>query len=198
MRFRFPSAFILSNRRKAIIWAAVAVVCGYGMYSVVAATQGSLATSSAGSIVISVIKPARANITGLSDMTITGWVAGDGDQFLSEDVCVYSTRPSGGYTIKAIGSGPGNGFVLSNGIGTLPYDVKWNAGGVGALSSSGSTLTANVSSSGFTNAANDSSTCNGATAGPTARLMVKVMETSLEAASAGTYMGTLTLMVTPN
>ena len=183
---------------KAITLVIFAVLLAVGVQRCIAASQGSLATNSSGSMVISVVKPARANISGLSDLSVSGWAAGDGDQTVSEDICVYSTRPGGGYTVKATGTGAGNGFTLVYAGRTLPYQVSWNAGGVGTLSNTGTALTANSPSSPFTHAATDSSTCNGATAGPTARLLVTFLASSLASVSSGTYTGTLTLMITPN
>lgn len=182
--FRLFSAAALS----AIVFSGVAV----------AATQGTLGTTSTGSVNINVTKPARASITNLSDMTVTNWLTGGGDQVLTNDVCVYSTRPSGGYTIRASGSGVGGGFLLANGALTLPYSVVWNSGGVGALANTGTTLTPNITSSGLTKASTTSSTCNGSTPGPTARLVVTLLAANLEAAADGTYTGSLTLIVTPN
>ena len=200
IHYLFGPAFVMKNRPsnvKAIILAIFAVFLAVGVQKCIAATQGSLAANSSGSLVISVVKPPRANISGLSDLSVSGWVVGDGDQTVSEDICVYSTRPSGGYTVKATGTGSGNGFTLAYSGRTLPYQVRWNAGGVGALSNSALPLTAN-SPSPFTHAATDSSSCSGAIAGPTARLLITFLASSLTSVSAGTYAGTLTLMITPN
>ena len=165
---------------------------------VFAATQGTLGATSTGSVAISVTKPARANISNLSDLTVSSWVTGGGNQVLTEDVCVYSTRPNGGYTVKATGSGTASAFTLANGASLLPYTLIWNSGGVGALANTGAALTTNITSAALTKAATDSSSCTGATPGPTARLVVTITSASLDAAVDGTYAGTLTLLVTPN
>lgn len=163
-----------------------------------AATQGSLGSPSTGTMNVGVIKAARADITSLADLSRGAWSVGDGDIVLTNDVCVYSTRPSGGYTIQPSGSGSGGAFTLANGAHTLAYAVTWNAGGVGALSNSGASLSPNGISGPLTHAATDNSTCNGTTPGPTARLIVTVTAAAMTAAPAGTYTGTLTLLVTPN
>ena len=163
-----------------------------------AATEGTLNTSSTGSLNFTVSKPARANITNLSDLQLPGWIAGDGAVALTEDVCIYSTRPSGGYTVLATGDGAGEAFTLSNGSANIAYTVEWNAGGVGNLSSGGVSLSSNAVSGGLTGAATDSSSCSGAIPGPTARLIVGISEPEMARAPSGSYTGSLTLLVTPN
>lgn len=162
------------------------------------ATQGTLGPNSIGSLVIRVTKPARARISNLSDLSLESWVSGDGNKTLTDDVCVYSTRPMGSYTITAVGNGQNAAFTLSGGVnGTLPYKVYWNSGGVGKLSNAGRQLDPAVAVSGMNNAATDSSTCTGAVPGDTARLIVEFSAQSLDAAKDGTYTGFLTLIVTP-
>ena len=160
--------------------------------------QGSLGSTSQGSLDIRVSKPARARISDLNDLTLASWVTGDGDVKLKDDVCVYSSKVQGGYTIKASGSGANSAFTLANGTETLPYTVAWNSGGVGNLGDTGTSLTANVTSARLTGASRDSSSCSGKNPGPTARIIVGMLATDLDAAIDGTYDGTLTLLVTPN
>lgn len=167
-------------------------------FNVMAATQGTLGATSTGSVDLSVTKPPRADINGLVDLSLSSWVNGDGDQELTEDVCVYSTKSGGGYTIKASGSGASSAFTLANGANTLPYSVTWNAGGVGNLANTGVALAANTTSSALSHASRDSSTCNGAHPGPTARLVVGLLASDLDGIVDGTYSGTLTMLVTPN
>ena len=163
-----------------------------------AAVQGTLGATSTGSVNINVTKPARADINNLSDMTLASWVNGDAAPQLTEDVCVYSSKANGGYTIKATGSGTASAFTLANGANLLPYSVTWNSGGVGALANTGTALTANVTSAGLTGASRDSSTCSGATPGMTARLVVGMTTANMDSIVDGIYAGTLTMLVTPN
>lgn len=162
------------------------------------ATQGALGPTSTGSITIQVTKPAYARISNLVDLTVPSWSTGGGDITLTSDVCVYSTRPGGGYTIRASGSGAGGAFSLANGNNILPYNILWNSGGVNALANTGTALAANVTSEKLQKAATDSASCQGKVPGPTARLVVRMMNTDLDAIVDGTYSGTLTLLVTPN
>lgn len=180
------------------IAALAATLCMLSPFTAFCATQGVLGGTSSGSLNFSVSKPARADITNLSDLRLPGWIIGDGPVVMTEDVCVYSTRPSGGYTVRATGSGAGGAFELSNGAHTMNYGVVWNAGGAGNLSNSGETLSHLSVSSAKTNAATDSSSCSGTTPGPTARLVVNISESEMSASPHGTYLGILTLLVTPN
>lgn len=162
------------------------------------ATQGTLGSTSTGSVDISVTKPALARISNLSDLVVPVWVPGSGDVILTTDACVYSTRPMGGYTVKATGNGRRGGFTLQNNRYLLPYSVAWNDGGVGELTNTGSRLLAGITSKKFINASTDSSSCNGSNPGPTARLIVTIGESDLDSMKDGTYTGTITLLVTPN
>lgn len=166
--------------------------------NVMGASQGVLGNTSSGTLNISVTKPARADITNLSDLTLPTWLIGDGDVKMTEDICVYSTRPNGQYSIQASGSGNGGAFGLSNGPHTLNYSVVWNAGGVNGLNDTGQTLPAGSTVGPLTKASTDSSSCSGSTPGATARLIVQINESAMTQAPHGTYLGVLTLMVTPN
>lgn len=188
----------LRQNQKLKLAVCIAMVSSLTTSDALAAVQGELGETSTGSLDISVSKPARARISDLNDLTLASWVNGDGDVVLKDDVCVYSSKAQGGYTIKASGSGADSGFTLANGDEVLPYNVTWNAGGVGNLADTGTQLVANVTSAKMTGASRDSSSCNGANPGPTARVIVSMLETDMDAAVDGTYDGTLTLLVTPN
>lgn len=189
----------MKTTSKNLFYSAVAIaVTTITSFDAMAATQGTVGATSTGSVDISVSKPARVRISDLNDLTLASWVTGDGDVKLTDDVCVYSTKPSGGYTIKASGSGADNAFTLANGNNTLAYSVTWNSGGVGNLADTGTALVKDVTSSGLTNAATKSSTCNGPNPGPTARLIVGMTEADMDAIVDGDYTGTLTMLVSPN
>lgn len=180
----------------AVIVAGVAASLLYG--ESFAATQRTLSPNSTGSVTISATKAARARVSGLTDLTLTSWVENDGNVTLTTDACVYSSRALGAYTVKATGSGIASAFTIANGPNTLPYNVTWNSGGVGALTNTGAALTSGVTSPGLTRAARDSATCTGATPGPNARLIVGLLAANLANAADGAYTGTITLLVTPN
>ena len=163
-----------------------------------AATQGVLGATSMGSILLTVRKTAAAGISGLRDMSVQ-WTDGDSDITWVNDLCVFSTRASGGYTIKALGAGGASGaFVMSDGAKKLPYNVLWNDGGAKNLSDNGILLKPGVTSPEMTHAATDSANCHGPNAGPTARLMVSIPAANMKVASEGNYSESLTLVVSPN
>jgi len=132
----------------------------------------------------------KARITGLSDVSF-GLIAAAGDQSLSQSVCAFSNSSTNGYSVVATGSGSGGAFELS-GTAPLPYDVLWSdsAGQTG-----GSALTAGSASQGFTSNA-DHQVCN---SGPpaSASLTIVIRAATIGSARAGSYSGTLQLMIAP-
>lgn len=179
----------------------LAIVCtfaGLGSESVHAATQGTLGVTSTGSSSISVTKSVQAQITDISDMTLSNWSIGDGAVTLNSNVCVYSS--TGSYKVTASGSGIANLFTLASGSNLLAYTVTWNAGGAGNLANTGTALLTGIQSTSFNNADTGSATCGGGGASnDTARVIVGITNVAMLAApsSATAYTGTLTLLVTP-
>ncbi|MGE5563243.1 MAG: hypothetical protein ACM3ZV_08020 [Bacillota bacterium] len=157
-----------------------------------AASQGSLGSTSSGSITIGASVPNRVQLTGLSDVSFTNQdptVAAANAQ----DVCVWSNTSTRGYNVTATGSGTGSAFTLGNGSLSVPYSVEW-AGSSGQ--SSGTALASGTALTGLTSTATNP-TCS---AGPasTASLIVKIGTTDLQSMQAATsYTGTLTLVVAP-
>lgn len=157
-----------------------------------AATQGTLGSTSTGSISIAASVPNRVQITGLTDVAFTNQdpsVAAANAQ----NVCVYSNTSTKGYNVTATGSGTGSAFTLSNGAATVPYSVEW-AGSSGQ--SSGTALASGTALTGLTSTATNP-TCS---AGPssTASLVVRITSANLQGMQAATnYTGTLTLVVAP-
>jgi len=157
-----------------------------------AASQGTLGTTSTGSISIGASVPNRVQISNLADVSFTNQdpsVAASNAQ----NVCVWSNSSTKGYNITATGSGPANAFTLSNGAATVPYSVEW-AGSSGQ--SSGTALSSGSALTGLTSTATNP-TCS---AGPSssASMVVKITSASLQGMQAATsYTGTLTLVVAP-
>ena len=134
----------------------------------------------------------KVRITNLSDIAF-GTVANLGvDAVRSENVCLYSETASNGYNITAAGTGPGGAFQLSSGSGAMSFDVQWNSS---SGQSSGAQLTPNVPLTGQVSTAAHQ-TCN---TGPatTASLIILLRSAALSSARAGSYNGTLTLLVGP-
>jgi hypothetical protein len=134
----------------------------------------------------------NVRITKLSDV-VFGSVANLGvDAISSQSICVYAHSTSNGYQVTASGSGAGGSFVLTSGTSSLAYDVLWNET---AGQNSGTQLNPNVTLTGQASAAIQQ-TCN---TGPstTASLILVLRALALSSARAGSYSGTLTLLVGP-
>jgi hypothetical protein len=157
-----------------------------------AATDGSLGTTSTGTLSVSVSVPGRVQLTGLTDVAFTNQdpsVAASNAQ----NLCVWSNTGTRGYNIDATGSGTSGAFTLANASLSVPYSVEW-AGSSGATS--GTPLSAGTALTGLTSTATNA-TCS---AGPasTASLIVKIAASDLQSMQAATsYTGTLTLVVAP-
>jgi hypothetical protein len=134
----------------------------------------------------------KVRLTGLSDVGFGTLANLAADALRSQSLCLYADTPTNGYSITAIGSGSGSAFELNSGARTLPFDVAWNSV---AGQSSGAQLSPNVPLTGQTSTATQQ-TCNNGPA-TSASLIVVLRSTALSNAMAGTYAGTLTLIVGP-
>jgi hypothetical protein len=172
-----------------------ALVAGMMMTAITAtadaATQGSLGSTSTGTVGLSATIPARVQITGLSDLAF-GTLDPSSAASSSENVCVWSNTATKGYNLTATGDGGSSAFTLTNGTTTLAYAVEW-AGTSGQTS--GSALTTNTPKTGLTSTAT-APNCSSST---TASLVVKFSTAQMQAAvgSATAYTGALTLVVAP-
>ncbi len=182
-----------SPSRRLISALALGGVCGL-LFSPAAfgATQGSLGATSTGTVTISASVPARARLTGLTDVSFVNQdpaVAASSPQ----NACVWSNTATKGYTITATGSGTGSAFTLANGALTTPYSVQWNAS---SGQTSGTSLTAGTASATLTSVATQQSCASGPAS--SASLIVAIGTTDLQTMQAlTTYTGILTLLITP-
>ena len=134
----------------------------------------------------------KVRITSLSDVAF-GTIANLGvDAIQSQSVCLYSSSPTSGYNVTGTGTGPGGNFELSSGSGSLAYEVQWSGS---AGQSSGAQLTPNVPLTGQVSTATQQ-TCNSGPA-TSASLIVILRSSALSSATAGNYIGSLTLLVGP-
>ena len=157
-----------------------------------ASTQGSLGSTSTGSVSISASIPSRVRISGLSDVAFTN-VDPTVDASNAQNVCVWSNTGTHGYQLTASGSGAGSAFTLANASLTVPYTVEWSAT---SGQTSGTALTAGSALTGLTSAATNSNCASGPAA--SASLIVKIGSADLQTMDAATsYTGTLTLLVAP-
>lgn len=134
----------------------------------------------------------NVRITKLSDVVFGSVADLSVDAISSQSICVYAHSTNNGYQVTASGSGTGSSFVLTSGASSLAYDVLWNQS---AGQNSGTQLSPNVTLSGQTSSAMQQ-TCN---TGPatTASLILVLRSSALSSARAGSYSGTLTLLVGP-
>lgn len=134
----------------------------------------------------------NVRITSLSDIgfgTVSNLSA---DAIQSESLCVYANTATNGYNVRAFGSGGAGAFTLASGADTLPFEVQWSPS---AGQSSGVQLIPNVALSGQVTSATQQ-TCN---SGPavSASLVVILRTAALSSAAAGSYSGSLTLVIGP-
>jgi hypothetical protein len=133
---------------------------------------------------------AQVWISGLSDLQLGTW-SGFGDVEGAVDHCVLG--PEGGrYAVEGTGIGSGGAFVLQNGPGTLPFQVDYDDG------SGWSQLDPGVPLTGQRGAPNQNQfqrCLNGQQ--PPQRVRVRILAQDLSAAVAGSYGGSLTLLITP-
>ncbi len=154
--------------------------------SAVAASQGNLGRSSNGSVDIRAHIPGLIKISNLDDIDLGTW-SGSGDLVGSDENCVWSTTR--GYNLTASGSGAGNAFTITDGANDIAYSVAWDdTDSTDQAVTVGTALSAQV-----TNAVS----VNCAARGDTANVAVTISEADMAAAPAGTYNGTLTLIVAP-
>jgi hypothetical protein len=158
-----------------------------------AANQGTLGSTSQGSVSINASVATRVQISGLSDVTFSG-VDPSTPSSNNQNVCVWSNTATKGYNITATGDGTANAFTLSSAsLPAVPYSVEW-AGS--SAQTSGTALTKSTALTGLTSTA----TRAGCAAGPSssASLIVKMAAADLQSMTAGaSYTGTLTLVVAP-
>lgn len=135
-------------------------------------------------------------ISNISDFNLGTWSLGNPAISAFIDICVYTSgiTPAGGYAITVSSAG---GYVLTSGSNQIPYSLRWDDGGAGNLgATSGTQLSNGVKLTGqlHGNFVID----NGCTlTGPNARLNLAITQAAMTAALAGTYTGTITLLLEP-
>jgi hypothetical protein len=132
----------------------------------------------------------KVRITKLVDVSF-GTVANLGaDAVQGQSVCVYADTNTNGYNITGIGTGPDGSFQLSSGAASMSFDVLWNSS---AGQSSGTQLAPNVPLTGQVSAAAHQTCSTGPVS--SASLVVVLRSAALSSAAAGSYNGSLTLLV---
>lgn len=135
-------------------------------------------------------------VYSVSDLNLGTWSMGDPAVSAHINLCMYSydLLPITGYAITVTSVG---GYNLKSGPRNIPYTLTWDDGGAGNLGASGgAALTNGVKLASRLRANILDSTCT--LSGPNARLNLKITQASMSAALAGTYSGTVTILITPN
>jgi len=128
-------------------------------------------------------------LTKLSDVAF-GSLSSTATATRSQNVCAFATNASGAYSVRASGSGTGGALTLAAGGATMAYEVQW-AGTPNQTT--GTALPANTTVGGF-NDGNVLELCNLITTS-SASLIVILRSAALAGATAGSYSGTLTLIL---
>ena len=171
---------------------ALACIAALAHGSALAATQGSLGSTSTGSISIGASVPNKVQLSGLTDVAFTNQDPATAAAN-AQNVCVWSNTSTKGYNVTATGSGASNAFTLANAALTVPYTVEW-AGSTGQ--SSGTSLTTGTALTGLTSSATNANCASGPAS--SASLIVRISAANLQTMKAATtYTGTLTLVVAP-
>ncbi len=156
--------------------------------AVMAATQGSLDTTSTGDLLIELDIDDLVRVNNLNDIDLGTFTGAAGDLSGSDNFCIYRNG-TGNYNITMTGSGTASAFTLTDGSNTLPYSVSFTNGSANAITS-GNSLAAQAGA--FT--ANDN--CNSGV-NDNVSVSVTVANSDLSSVPAGSYSGTLTMVVAP-
>jgi hypothetical protein len=160
------------------------------------ATQGTLGTTSTGTVAVSITIPSLVQITGLSDIaltptTISGSVTGN------TTACIYSNvvSPLGSYFVTATSANAAAGAFRVNNGGTtgtyITYSAFWNNSSAPAQTTA---LTSGTKSAQQTGGSAVSLTCGGT---PNANFNISFSSAQIAGAVPNTYTDTVTLLITP-
>lgn len=133
-----------------------------------------------------------ARLTKLSDVAFGALTSTTNDVSIAQNTCVYVQTLSNKYNIRATGSGAGGAFTLAGVGAPLPYEVQWAAS---SGQTTGTSLSPGVPLTGQPTATLDQ-TCT-VIITSTSSLIIVLRAAALGQATAGSYMGTLTLVVAP-
>lgn len=159
-----------------------------------AASDGSLGPTSTGSFSVSITVPTRVMISKMDDLAFGTWTA-SGDMAQDDDVCVYTSDATGRYKVTLTGNGPSGEFQVDDGNSNIAsYQVWWNdeKGTVNGVQVSSGTALASQ-----TTACTSNSSCSGCGSN-SANFKVKFTSAELSSAIAGSYTGTLSIVVEPD
>lgn len=178
---------------------ALAATAGLTASAAMAATDGTLGTTSTGNFDINYIKGDQARVWGLADLNMTDTHT-SGDE-LTQDICIFSNKASSS-NVYELTLSSANSFTLIDGTGggaaAIGYNIKVEGIGTGT----GTLDSSDISGGNYVD--------NGMNAGPLANqpdpsqnctanqnAQVSVWFDSAPNITTGAYYDTVTLLVTP-
>jgi hypothetical protein len=179
--------------RKLFLLFLMTAVMPMGQRSALSATDGSSGATSTGTAVITLVIPEVYMISRMPNFSL-GTYSGSGDMTANNDLCVYSNG-NGAYRTVIIDSTPLSpaGFAVQDTTNTkqIPMQVYWN-NHTGITGNSAVSYNTPLS---MTGANTQSSTC--AAGGLSANMQIRFSQANLQAALAGDYSSTLTVLIEP-
>lgn len=160
--------------------------------SALAATDGSLGSTSTGDFDITITINELVRISGLSDVAF-GTYGGTGILQDNQNICVYTNDAAADYKITLDNPNNSGTFELADGTNKIAYSVLFNdaAGTTGQTAvTAGSALTAQSGA--------NTSSIDCSVGGDSANVEVSIAEGDLQAAPIGSYTGTLQLVLEPS
>jgi hypothetical protein len=152
----------------------------------VAATDGSLGSTSSGETVVSVSVPDLVQVTVQGDIALTHTVGSSSTG--STGLCIYRNGSSSvELTLTSANPDASNVFQMAAGTSRLPYSIGLTGGDTITNFTSGTAESLNGADSA-------SSTCSGSYSHS---MDVTVQSSDLDAAAAGSYSDTVTILVEP-
>lgn len=132
----------------------------------------------------------QVRLTKLVDVPFGLLTTTAGDVSQAQSVCAYVQSLSGHYNIRATGSGTAGAFTLAGAGAPMPYEVQWNGS---ANQTSGTSLVAGQALTGLTAVTVDQNCA--LLVFSSASLIVLIRAAALSKATAGSYTGSLTLII---
>jgi hypothetical protein len=156
-----------------------------------AASDGGVGSTSAGSLDITLTIPMLVRISGFTDIDL-GTFDGTAPMSGQDGLCVWST--TGGYRLGASDGTSDGSFTLTGQTGSdsLVYGVEWEDEAGTRVALSEDLWAGDVSTPLTTNAS--SASCEGST---NSNVYITISEAAIGGVGADTYTGTLTLTVEP-
>ncbi len=184
------------NWQRNLLNSAIAASMLVGASMAGAATQGTVGTTSTGSVDLDILVPGLVLVNNLDDLTLTYAPGTDASDI--EAFCVWST-PGLVYDITFVGANPNAGttFTASSGSDDVEYSVEFDdqVGGINGWLPVSDNVTLINGGNGFVSATGATPGCST----DNARIQITALETgNLDVVAAGVYEDTLTLLVSPN